>query len=261
MFFGDPSAGLGTRMGRGPGIFAAACLLPHALLSLSSLIFRTVPQERVVGQPMIWKEYRVHNIVFGVRSVVASFLAWLSYYAGHAPPIRRLAVVGSCAAVLLANWAADQGTARLRVNNLESTTATMPYWEGCSVETQRRFKRFYAYCQFMATLACVAVGNPAWGLAVLLAIQLASLLMTLVRKGIISARAYHIGYTISLIMPWFVGIRDTFIMKSPDFAVLVGLGWILYQLRRRGVNKYALWVPVCAARIAVGDQLLNWAIW
>jgi hypothetical protein len=55
MFFGDISAGLGTRLGKGPNWVALACLAPHALLSLSSLIFRTVPKERVVGQPMIWK--------------------------------------------------------------------------------------------------------------------------------------------------------------------------------------------------------------
>jgi hypothetical protein len=180
------------------------------------------------------------------------------YFNGNTPSWRRLAVVGSSAAVLLSNWAADEGTLRLRVNNMESTTATMPYWEGCSKETQRRFKTFYAYCQFMATLACMAVGNPAWGLVTLLPIQLASLLMTLVRKGLLSSRGYHMGYTATLLMPWFVGIRHTFIRKSPEFFLLAGLGWGLFELRRQGVNKYALWVPLAAARIMFGDQFIQW---
>ena len=261
MFFGDPSAGFGTRMGKGPGIIAPLCLVPHALLSLSSLIFHTVPRERVVGKPMIWQEYRVHNIAFGLRSVITAALAWFAIYKGNTPGVRRFAVVGSCLTALTANIVADEGTRRLRVNNVESTTATMPYWEGCSIETQRKFKSFYAYCQFMATGACIAVGNPAWCLAVLLAIQMASLLMTLVRKGLLSAKGYHIGYTIALIVPYLVGLRSMLYSKTLDFPVFLALGWIIYQLRRQGVSKYALWLPAYAFRIAYGDQLINYQAW
>jgi hypothetical protein len=261
MFFGDPSAGLGTRLGKGPGILAALCLIPHGLLSMSSLIFHTVPRERVVGKPMIWQEYRVHNIAFGLRSVITGLLAWFTIYNGNTPSWRRLAVIGSCVTALAANIVADEGTRRLRVDNAESTTATMPYWEGCSVDTQRRFKTFYAYCQFLATGACITVGNPAWPLAVLLAIQMASLLMTLVRKGLLSAKGYHIGYTITLALPYFVALRDMFISKSWDFPVMGAIGWFLFQLRRQGVNKYVLWVPVYAFRIAYGDRFINWQVW
>ena len=41
MYFTDPSGGLGSRLGHGPHVGPAICLLPHALLSLSSLIFHT----------------------------------------------------------------------------------------------------------------------------------------------------------------------------------------------------------------------------
>lgn len=54
MYVGDASCGLGTRLGKGPSVWPALCLVPHALLSLSSLIFHTVPRERVIGMPMIW---------------------------------------------------------------------------------------------------------------------------------------------------------------------------------------------------------------
>ena len=171
------------------------------------------------------------------------------------------AVWGSCTAVLAANIAADVVSKHLQPSQLESTTATMPYWEGCSVATQKRFKSFYAYSQFMATLACLAVGNPAWPFAVLLAIQLASLLMTLVRKGLLSARGYHYAYTASLIMPYFVGLRSILCGGGLDFAFMVPLGYLLYRARRRGVNKYALWLPVIVARLAIGDQVLHWDVW
>lgn len=261
MYFGDISAGYGTRLGKGPSIWPALCLLPHALLSLSSLIFHTVPRERVVGKPMIWQEFRAHNIVFGIRSVLCAFLAWLSVYFNHQVPWRRIAVVGSCMTALAANIVADEATKRLRSDSSESTTATMPYWDGCSVETQKRFKLFYAYCQFMATLACIAVCSPVWGLAVLLAIQGASLFMTLVRKGLLSPKGYHIAYTITLIMPYFVGFRCQSLMGPWTFpAMLVG-GATLFQLRRQGINKYLLWLPLYAARILWGDRFIPYTVW
>jgi cytochrome b involved in lipid metabolism len=163
MYFGDPTAGLGRRSitqyggGRYASWLSVASLLPHGLLSLSSLLFATVPHERVVKKPMIWQEYRAHNIIFGVRSVLTALAAtWAARHnAGHHLIVRRCAVTFSGACVLVALVLADIATQKLRVVEVESTTATMPYWEGCSLTTQKRFKSFYAYCQFMATLACL----------------------------------------------------------------------------------------------------------
>ena len=96
-------------------------------------------------------------------------------------------------------------TIKLREDASETTTETMPYWAGASPSTIRRFKGFYAYCQWMATLGCLANGNPLWPLCIALPIQLASLLMTLVRKGLLTARGYHLLYTASLCVPFVVG--------------------------------------------------------
>jgi cytochrome b involved in lipid metabolism len=152
MYFGDPAAGLGSR---GHPWFSIISLLPHGLLSMSSLIFHTVPRERVVGKPMIWQEFRIHNIIFGERSVLTGLAAALAVKAGNTPIARKWAVGFSCACVLLSIYGADLATEKLRAVEVESTTATMPYWEGCSIATQKRFKSFYAYCQFMATLSCM----------------------------------------------------------------------------------------------------------
>ena len=99
-------------------------------------------------------------------------------------------------------------TIKLREDASETTTETMPYWAGASPSTIRRFKGFYAYCQWMATLGCLANGNPLWPLCIALPIQLASLLMTLVRKGLLTARGYHLLYTASLCVPFVVGSRS-----------------------------------------------------
>jgi hypothetical protein len=261
MLFTDPSAGLGTRRGRGPSWIALACLLPHGLLSLSSLIFHTVPRHRVVGKPMIWQEYRVHNIAFGLRSVVTAAACSLAVRCGNTAKLRRWAVRISGATCILAMVAADIGTKMLRSSHEESTTATTPYWEGCSVATQKKFKSFYAYCQFLATIGCLMVSNPAIPLAVLLPIQIASLLLTLVRKNLLSTRGFHLCYTATLIVPYIVAFRSSIFSGSLDFVYLLSLGGILYQLRRHGVNKYALWLPVILARVTVGDQYVTYAGW
>jgi hypothetical protein len=257
----DPSAGLGTRLGHGSSWGPVLCLLPHGLLSISSLIFHTVPRDRVVGQPMIWQEYRIHNIGFGLRSVINAALCAMAIRGGNTPLVRHVAVIGSCISCVMAMIVADIATRYLRSNELESTTATMPYWEGCSSITQKRFKSFYAYCQFMATIGCLTVTNPAFPLAILLAIQLASLLMTLVRKGLLSTRGYHGAYTASLMAPFLVALRSTWYMKSPQMLHLFLLGSVLYQLRCYGVNKYMIWLPVMAFRIFYGDRFLTYHVW
>ena len=260
----DVAAGWGSRLGRGVHAGPWLCLLPHALLSASSLMFQTVPRDRVVGQPMIWQEFRAHNIVFGLRSVLAT--VWAGGHVSY-PQLEQqrawvLASVGTCGVALVV---ADIITAKLRSNALESTTATMPYWPGCTIATQKRFKIFYAYSQFMATLACLLTANPAWPFACLFAIQLASLLMTLVRKGLLSARGYHYGYTVALILPYLVVARsmaDYGVVAVRDLAGVFGLGATLFYLRRQfHINKYVLWLPLFVARIWYGNRFMPYAVW
>jgi hypothetical protein len=258
MLFRDWSCGLGNRMDKGSTSVAALYLLPHAVLRLSSLIFESVPRERVIGKPMIWQEFRLHNILFGLRSIITTWLAWASIVFQHRQPWRLVAVTTSCVVTLVSMYLADVVSQHWCPAPLESTTATMPYWDGCSVETQKRFKTFYAFSQFQATATCMAVGNPAWTLSLLLPIQTASLFMTLVRKGLLSSRGYHYWYSLTLALPYAVGLRSICKMQNIDFPLFLGVSWLLFSLRRRGVNKYLLWVPFAIGRICVGDLLLHY---
>ena len=210
---------------------------------------------------MSQKEFRLHSIIFGLRSVFCTVLSFLSICKKNEEPWRSFAVIMSCITVVGANVAADIATGVLCPSTAESTTATMPYWPGCTRQIQRHFKCFYCYCQFMATLACLMCSNPSWPFLVLLPIQLAALLMTLVRKGLISTKAYHLIYTASLCLPFVVGIRHLIFMRTPDFIVVAIIGWFAYQLRRSGVSKYAIWIPLVAARIAIGDHYINYQVW
>ncbi len=109
----------------------------------------------------------------------------------------------------------------------------------------------------MATAACLVTLNPAWPFLVLLPIQFASLLMTLVRKGYLTAKGYHVGYTISLSLPYFSILRSFLCTRVMEIPVLTFLAYLLFQLRRRGFNKYILWGSAALMRVAVGDELLN----
>ena len=147
-------------------------------------------------------------------------------------------------------------TIKLREDASETTTETMPYWAGASPSTIRRFKGFYAYCQWMATLGCLANGNPLWPLCIALPIQLASLLMTLVRKGLLTARGYHLLYTASLCVPFVVGFaraRAVMLMLMPT---AYGLLSVRRRLGRAPQWKYLIWGPVLLARVLAGDHAL-----
>lgn len=136
-YFEDVYAGFGPES----SIKVLLYLVPHTVLSLSSVIFKSVPRERVVGSPMIWREFRAHNIIFAMRSIICTSLAWQAIHYQH---LRKVSMIGCALTILMSIAGADIATAKLRDNENESTTATMPYWPGCSISTQRRFKSFYA---------------------------------------------------------------------------------------------------------------------
>ena len=58
------------------------CALLHGSLPLASL-FLTVPKARVTHSPMIWREFRMHSIIFSWRHVlgaVASIMVPMKLY-------------------------------------------------------------------------------------------------------------------------------------------------------------------------------------
>lgn len=102
----------------------------------------------------------------------------------------------------------------------------------------------------MATRACVSCTNPAYPFVVLLPIQLASLLTTLCRKGLLSAGGYHRAYAASLCLPYALATSDLLRYRVPDALCMVPLAAAMLALRQRGAPKYALWLPV----------LLSWQV-
>lgn len=245
----------------------------HSILSLSALQF-LIPRTRTGIMPMIWQEFRAHSIIFAVRSfLIINLLYFLNlgfldmHHHHHqvntnpnpnpnpnvvleqGPGVNIAAnMVVRGMAVLVAMKLADISTHFLRENRKETTTATMPYWSDCSPRLQSAIKYFYTHSQFMATAVCLFSDIP-YILAVAFPIQIASFLMTLVRKNIISAFWYHALYASSLLSVYAINARDPALY--PISAVGVFLIYVRVNLK---LNKYVLWTMV-----AVIGGLLRYA--
>ena len=236
----------------------ALWLLPHLLLNASAFLFHTVPKERIVGSPMIWKEYRVHNLILVARSIVCTLLISLSM---NMPSFRNLAVVGSVTSMLASNMGADITTQFLQPTQGDSSVGTLPFWKGCSLQTQQRFKLFYAYCQFMATMACLMVSYPLWPFAVMMPIQFSSILLTLVRKSLLGAKGWHVAYLVSLLFPFAAAAYPFVTTWTWDAPLAFLAGTTLFGLRCWGVSKYWLWGVLGALRIFYGDMFIRYDLW
>lgn len=208
----------------------------HTILSLSALQF-LIPRTRTGILPMIWQEFRAHSIVFAVRSFLIINALYFLFHSKD-ESTTPTAITVRLAFVLLAMKMADVSTEYLRENRKETTTASMPYWSDCPASIQSAIKYFYTHSQFMATIVCLFAEIP-YILAVAFPIQIASFLMTLVRKNIISAFWYHMFYGASLLIVYLINAADLKLYP----LVIIGVA-LIYTRVHLNLNKYILWTLV-----------------
>jgi len=200
----------------------------HAILSLSSLQF-IIPKNRTGILPMIWQEFRMHNIIFALRSIINLNIVYFFGYNIYTQIFRS-------GIILLTLYLADLSTEYLRDNPLESTTATMPYWTDINPELQKKIKLFYTHAQIMATIVCLN-NKIDLMMFVVLPIQIASFLMTLCRKNIVSSYIVHLIYGGSLLSGYII------MMLNINLYIGLLLGTIIMYLRiYMNYNKYFLWL-------------------
>lgn len=177
-----------------PDLWAVASYAIHVLLHFSSFQFH-LPTKRLWTKPMIWPEFRLHNAIFAYRNLIGAILGtWFPEWW-----LRDLSLTSTCvklAVVLGACKAADMATERLGDKDKRTTNA-MPYPPSTPPRVESFAKHFYAKSQFAATSLAV-FGGPVLAFGSVLAIEAASILMTLVRKGLIEAHTYHVVYGMAL---------------------------------------------------------------
>ncbi len=134
------------------------------------------------------------------------------------------------------------------------TTASMPYWSGCTAARQKAHKLFYTIAQFGATSACV-LNCEGLEMGTLVGIQGAAFLMTLTRKGLISPYAYHMLYTAALAYTYVLG--TAIVISRLDVCIFVKLNAanlitvVTTWMRIRGVDKYTVWAMVAPLALFV----------
>jgi hypothetical protein len=123
------------------------------------------------------------------------------------------------------------------------TTNSMPYPKSITEDVQMGIKDFYTRAQVGATKAIV-LGDPTLSYFPLLGIQMAPLLMTLVRKGKIRSITYHRVYSLSLAMSYVaLFVR---LCARPDKLMIVSLMFSslfpLTNLRKNRISREKIWV-------------------
>ena len=198
-------------------------LIFHATLSLSSFIFH-VPLKRHKGLPMIYKEFRLHSIIFGLRSVICA----LGFYYNHG-------LFYNIFVINLTMIFADIVTIMFGVES--KTMRGMPFGKDISELNKKTITKMHSIQQLAATM--YMTGNIDSAFAPLFAIQIAAFLMTLVRKSIISELDWHRFYAISLWINIFVywSFEDNF---TPLF-IIFGIYGFYYIRILNGYNKYLVW--------------------
>ncbi len=226
-------------------IFSCCCILSHGILPLSSL-FLPIPAKRNFSSPMIWPEFRLHSIIFGLRHVIATLMEITDSW----PKLLWLNILcKTClviSVVLLAKLISKlYGDTDLR------TTNSMPYPSSISEEKQKGVKYNYRIAQFYATVYSV-LGDATCAFIPLLGIQSAPFLMTLVRKNIISAIWYHRIYSLTLYVPYIILIIRIIHQSQPTIAILfVGalVPLVMEPLRvKLSLSPLIVWIstlPIC----------------
>lgn len=181
----------------------------HGLLSWSSLLL-PLPTRRNFAKPMIWPEFRLHSILFASRHVLSAILSLANLW-----PRGNIGNLVSRASIILGTVNVASVITMKYGSNVQRTTNSMPYPENVTPEQQLAIRRLYTTAQFGATVTCF-MNDASMNFAPLLGIQMAPLLMTLVRKGKISTRMYHQVYATSLSLGYLMIFARLFMLFNND---------------------------------------------
>ena len=200
----------------------------HGCLSLSSLIFH-IPRKRHEKLPMIYPEFRLHSIVFGLRSVICCFV---DVYGGS---YKLYLKMGVCFATMMV---ADLITKQYAEPG-DTTMRAMPYAETTPEHDRKQITKFHSNQQVSATIYMLVNADSAF--SPLFAIQFAAFLMTMVRKSIIRPNTWHLLYSWALMINIFV--FNTMTLSSIIKSIICIYAFRMLRMKYR-MNKYIAWAMI-----------------
>jgi hypothetical protein len=207
-----------------------ALITCHGALSASSLIFH-IPKKRHAGMPMIYPEFRLHSIAFGLRSVACCFI---DYYGNEYKLYYKM---GAC----LGTMAIADAITKAHAEPGDTTMRAMPFALSTTVQERNKITRFHSNSQIFATL--LMLYNMETAFSPLFAIQIAAFLMTLVRKGLIKPNTWHILYSFSLMINIFTSVT----LKPSELITICMAKYMFSYIRfEMHANKYIGWLMIFA---------------
>ena len=248
----------------------ALWILLHGALSWSSFIFH-LPSKRNKYKPMIWPELRFHNAVFATRSLVDAALHGAGL--GHVWQLRVCVVF----ATMLAADAVTNHYKRLAlVEKQDSTMRGMPFPDGVPEWARTKLNEYYAVSQLFATLGALNISRAfatdvELAFTTLFAIQISALLMTLVRKSILTPAGWHFWYAVSLGVSW-VWASYRYSSGQPSLASLAvraagTFAALSFSRFVAKINKYVLWAVVAFVDVTFQSKAYAqeshpfWSLW
>lgn len=215
-------------------VWTLLAILLHTILSVSSLIFK-IPERRIQSGPMIYPEFRLHSIIFALRSLVTMTVMFIArkYNWPELLMTRGLIVLGTM-------YLADKVTAMFKDQG--TTMRAMPFPDYVT-QTQRDYLNYYySVSQIFATGQILFAVNMESVFLVLFPIQIAAFLMTCVRKSIISAAAWHYYYALSLGMNYIVcPLVASYHSVCGTLFFPVTFSIMFLRFNVRWLDKYTLW--------------------
>lgn len=212
-------------------IYTNVVLVCQSMLSITSLQFN-IPNKRNFSSPMIWKELRLHSIIFSLRHIMCTFL---SIYQINYIFLRLFVVlfISNLATIITNKYGSDKFR----------TTSHMPYPDSFPEKIQKEFKFHYTLAQFGATTLCF-FNNPILNWTGTIGIQIAPLLMTLVRKGKIKSKHYHLFYSFTLWLGNLIFFKEWYNSDKPEVYLMSALIMnIIMRFRiNYGINKNIIWL-------------------
>lgn len=202
----------------------------HGALSASSLIFH-IPKKRHATLPMIYPEFRLHSIAFGLRSVACCFV---DYYGNEYKLYYKMAVC-------LGTMAIADTITKAHAEPGDTTMRAMPFASSTSIAERNKITRFHSNSQIFATL--LMLYNMETAFSPLFAIQIAAFLMTLVRKGFIRPNTWHILYSLALMINVFTSLT---LQPSELITICIAKYMFSYMRFQMKMNKYIGWLMIFA---------------
>jgi hypothetical protein len=171
--------------------------------------------------------------------------------AGALAATRFVAVIG---AMLLADLAAGRAVTAARRDAAEGAARGYPYPDGTPAAVRAALNAFYSLSQVGGTLVVLGSGSMAAVLFVLLPIETAPLLATLVKKGVLRLTGWHLWHALSIAAATaFAAARTPAApLTWAQSAALVATFGVLRSAI--DVNKYVLWNAVGAVIAAASRR-------